>query len=401
MAKCIIVYKEDYPWDVRVEKIANSLANDGNEVTIVCQNRANRVRAEKIGDLEILRLPRTDRLPVMLQRLANIALWFNPIWIRTLLLAIPKEEHAIIIVRDIPLVFSALFVKAMRRVKIVLDMAECYPEMYASVAQFTKRSIADRLLKNVMITSLYEKLAVDFVDHVLVMVEESRRRLLDKGISSTKLSIVSNTPPIGGAKISRVMHTGSQLRIVYVGFLTRIRGLDVTIRAVKDYLENGYPVSDVKIDIVGKGPAREELVSLVSELDLKECVSIHGWLDQFEVDNLISNANVGALTYRVCRHWNSTIPNKLFDYMAAGLPVLATEVIPIKRIVEEEECGVICKDQDWKDVAAKMVELRDPAVRQSLGDNGRGAIEDRYNWSIDEQILFSEIRSLDSLNGAS
>jgi glycosyltransferase involved in cell wall biosynthesis len=112
-------------------------------------------------------------------------------------------------------------------------------------------------------------------------------------------------------------------------------------------------------------------------------VNIHGWLEKDEVERLMSQANVGALTYRVCRHWNNTIPNKIFDYMRAGLPVIATEVIPIKRILQDTGAGLICRDQDVDDIALKLLELRDPHKREILGNNGVKAVLDKYNWKSD------------------
>merc|ERR1712146_270238 len=129
----------------------------------------------------------------------------------------------------------------------------------------------------------------------------------------------------------------------------------------------------IRIDIIGKGAQKEELRALSKELGISESVKIHGWLDHNEVDKLMGQANVGALTYRVCGHWNHTIPNKIFDYMLAGLPVLATEVIPIARILRETDSGLVCKDLDPIDISEKMAVLRDARARTIMGRNGRVA----------------------------
>lgn len=101
----------------------------------------------------------------------------------------------------------------------------------------------------------------------------------------------------------------------------------------------------------------------------------------------MANANVGALTYRVCGHWNHTIPNKIFDYMLAGLPVLTTEVLPIQRIINETNCGVVCRDLDPVDIADKLEYLRDSGIRQNLGENGYKAVLEKYNWKSDKAKL--------------
>lgn len=384
-----IIYKEDYPWDVRVEKLALSLVDKGQDVTIVSKNLLQRDVVDRQGKIKIIRLPRFSSIPKIFVRLFNSPLWFNPFWLYTISKAIKDSSEPVIIVRDLPLVFSAFFFKLFKGARLVLDMAECYPEMYASSLKFGTPSFLDRTLKNPSIAALYEKLSVKMCDHVLVMIEESRDRLINKGLSPEKISIVSNTPPIYSAWSGNRQHSGENLRVVYVGFITELRGLDLLVIAVKRFLERVDYKNSITVDIIGKGSFKEKLAQLVRELDLERYVTIHGWLEPSQMDGILHQANVGALTYRVCGHWNHTIPNKLFDYMLAGLPVLATEVIPISRIINEERCGLVCRDLDVEDIAQKLIELRDPQLRQDLGEKGANAISNKYNWGIDEKTFIS------------
>ena len=390
-----IVYKEDYPWDVRVEKIALSLVESGRKVTIISKNILQRDVVDKQGKIWIKRLPRFRRFPRILVRLFNSPLWFNPVWLYTIGKAIKGSSEPVIIVRDLPLVFSANLFKILTGAKLVLDMAECYPEMYASSLQFGAPSVLERTLKNPSLAALYEKFAVKMCDHVFVMIEESRDRLAKKGLSPRKITIVSNTPPLYSYwTANRQQHTGNGLRVVYVGFITEIRGLDILLRATKKFLDLIQGKDAIYVDIIGKGSFKEKLSLLVRELGLEDNVTIHGWLEPYQMEEILNQANVGALTYRVCGHWNHTIPNKLFDYMLAGLPVLATEVIPIARIIKEQQCGLVCKDQDVEDIASKMVQLRDPQVRQHFGENGALAIESKYNWGVDENKLITVLSKI-------
>ena len=389
-----IVYKEDYPWDVRVEKIAKALSGSGNSVTIVARNLDQKPTEEVSDGLRISRLPRTNGLPRALQSLVNMPFWFNPVWLYTIFKAIKGFQKPIIIVRDLPLVRAATVIARFRQAKVVLDMAEVYPEMYRSSAQYSDRSWLESIIKNPRIAENYEKAVLPRVDHILVMIEESRDRLRAMGIPKEKITIISNTPPLDKFHGERHRHTGEILRIVYVGFLTELRGLDLLIEAVAHYIANGNPKSAIQVDIVGKGASKEKLIKLARTLNVEESVRIHGWLSQEEVDQLMANANVGALTYRVCGHWNHTIPNKIFDYMLAGLPVLATEVLTIKRIIIEADCGVVCKNLNSKDVAEKLEYLKNPDVRQKLGENGYQAVFEKYNWESDSYHLNQAVEEL-------
>jgi glycosyltransferase involved in cell wall biosynthesis len=84
---------------------------------------------------------------------------------------------------------------------------------------------------------------------------------------------------------------------------------------------------------------------------------------------------------------DSTIPNKLFDYMAAGLAVLTSNTAPCARIVRETGAGDVFRASDAGDLAAAIRRLADPTVRRAAGEAGRCAVLDRYNWEHDAAVL--------------
>jgi glycosyltransferase involved in cell wall biosynthesis len=389
-----IVYKEDYPWDVRVEKLAKALKEAKYRVTIVARNLDQKPVYESSGEFQIRRLPRFRSLPAFLQKLFNFPLWFNPVWIYTILKSINGASDPVIIVRDLPLVRAATTIARFRKAKVVFDMAEVYPEMYGSSAKYTNQSWFEKIIKSPSVAARYEKSVLPRVNHTIAMIEESRDRLLAMGVPANAVTIVSNTPPVDKYNSQRHHHTGEILRIVYVGFLTELRGLDLLVEATAHFIKKGYAKNTIQVDIVGKGASKKKLIDMVQKLDIEESVRVHGWLSQDEVDELMRNANVGALTYRVCGHWNHTIPNKIFDYMLAGIPVLATEVLPIQRIINETSCGVVCRDLDPADIAERLEYLRDPAVRQALGECGYQAVQEKYNWETDKQRLIEVVSNL-------
>jgi glycosyltransferase involved in cell wall biosynthesis len=392
----LIIYKEDYPWDVRVEKLALTLKDGGHNVTIIARNRDQLPTIDESDGIAVRRLPVTRKFPEFVQTAVNLPFWFNPFWLWLLFKSSRnmKGTSGVVIVRDLPLVKAGIIVAKFRRSKVVFDMAECYPEMYESAAKFSSRSLATKILKSPWFAKKYEQNVVVRVDRILVMIQESKDRLLSMGVDEEKISIVSNTPPIDKFKGTSHEHRGNQLRIVYVGFLSKLRGLDLLIEGAAHYIKTQGSADAIRIDIIGKGAQKEKLLALSKELGISDSVKIHGWLEQDQVDELMAQANVGALTYRVCGHWNHTIPNKIFDYMLAGLPVLATEVIPIARILRETDSGLVCKDLDPIDIADKMALLRDPKRRTTLGENGQTAIKSKYNWENDSKILTEAIANL-------
>jgi glycosyltransferase involved in cell wall biosynthesis len=85
--------------------------------------------------------------------------------------------------------------------------------------------------------------------------------------------------------------------------------------------------------------------------------------------------------------WNSTIPNKLFDYMAAGLPVLSSNARPAARVVRETNAGLVYTDTDSGELAQQLTVLANVEARARLGASGRRAVEGQYNWGRDAERL--------------
>jgi len=75
----------------------------------------------------------------------------------------------------------------------------------------------------------------------------------------------------------------------------------------------------------------------------------------------------------------------LFEYMMLGKPVLATDMAPVRRVLEEARCGMVYRTPE--EGLEALVLLRDVTVRRRLGDNGRRAVIDRYSWDHDGATL--------------
>jgi glycosyltransferase involved in cell wall biosynthesis len=168
------------------------------------------------------------------------------------------------------------------------------------------------------------------------------------------------------------------------------RGIQDLVAAAALLGRSGCPVH---VDLVGTG---RDLRLLELEARAR---SVYGSRIQFhryvsshrDALRIIADADIGILPHRRCTHWDHTIPNKLFDYMAAGLPVVTSDAAPFARIVRESACGEVFASRDAADLARAVLALRNPAVRARYGENGRRAVLERYNWEHDSVELLSSI----------
>ncbi|MPZ18413.1 MAG: glycosyltransferase [Luteitalea sp.] len=388
------VYKEDYPWDVRVEKIVKTLAERGHSVTLVANNTARRARHERLDAITIRRLQALPGIFGRLNDAVSLPVFFNPLWLFAIFRTLRRTGAPVVIVRDLPLMPAALLIGRILGRRIVFDMAECYPAMYASALRFSDQKAGNYMLKNPHFAALLERISVRYADHVLVMIEESRDRLLQLGFDAAKITIVSNTPRTTAAATPRTHLRKDVLKIIYVGFVTRLRGIDNALHGLAAYAAADVPRPSVVLHVVGTGAALAECRALADRLGLGPLVQFHGWLEHDFVKELYAESDIGVLPYHVCSHWNHTIPNKLFDYMASGIPVLCTNVRPIQRIVDEVGCGLVCADNDAASFAECLLRLTDSDVRADMGRRGFEAIRARYNWETDSMRLTDVVERL-------
>ena len=181
--------------------------------------------------------------------------------------------------------------------------------------------------------------------------------------------------------------------MIYVGEIEKIRGLDLILKSMPYIIKKD---KEVKFLIVGEGKYRIYLEKLVKDLRIDKYVEFTGWINSKEVPTRIKKANIGIVPHRVNQFTNTTIPNKLFDYMAFGIPVLVTEMKPVKRVVEKEKCGIVISvGSSYQEIADIIIELKNsPKQLALMGEKGRNAILKKYNWEIEFKKAFDILEKM-------
>jgi glycosyltransferase involved in cell wall biosynthesis len=385
--KICIVWKNDYPWDVRIEKVAMSLLKAGHDVHLLCSNTKRSQTDENINGIKVRRLPCINNR--RLNAFISTPYYFNPFWFRMIDRTVKREGIELIIVRDLPLAPIALLIKKWRRIPLILDVAENYPAMYRKrMRRGGWQGIFSWLTKNPHIIEWIERYAVKHVDHLLVVVEESARRFIAMRVNEKKISIVSNTPDMD-LFAPRNTPQGSlagqdALQLIYVGFVQEGRGLDTVLSALSNMKETGL----VKFTVIGDGDYLEPLKRLARQQQVEKLVEFRGWIKNTHIPDCIYASDIGVIPHRKSEHTDSTIPNKLFDFMACGKPVIVSNADPMKRIVGEEQCGLVFKSGDADDLLRVINRaMSDPDLLHKMGANGQRAVERKYNWRHDSDIL--------------
>ncbi|HWG52666.1 MAG TPA: glycosyltransferase family 4 protein [Gemmatimonadaceae bacterium] len=390
--RIVYLWDADYPWDVRTEKICATLTSAGHDVHIVARNRARRPLIERMPEGTVHRM----RPWLWAGRRFDVALgfpaFFNPRWRSTLRRVLRSVRPDVLIARDLPLAPAAIGVARRYGVPVVLDMAENYPAMMQMIFDAARHRPTDYLVRNPRAVAAVERHALSRVERVLVVIEEMEQRLRTLGVGAERIDIVSNTPPVaraGGAAAPRARGGGQPLAVVYLGLLEVARGIMELVHAAALLRDRAVPV---RFLIIGAGRDRELFTTRAAELGLGESVlSFPGFVPRERALELVAGADVGVLPHHANDMWNTTIPNKLFDYMAAGLPVVTSSAVPCARIVRETEAGMVFASGNVTELADAVQRMMDPAVRERCGTNGRRAVRDEYNWERDTRVLLRSV----------
>jgi len=212
-------------------------------------------------------------------------------------------------------------------------------------------------------------------------------------ISEEKITIVRNTPDLSGydarknPKPSQCPKENYHPSILYVGKIDRHRGVDMLISALPEILKH-YPKAGLVL--VGDGKEKVSLESLVRALELDKHVIFTGWVNHDRVPSYIRTSTICCIPHLKSEHTDTTIPNKLFDYMAFGKPVVASNLSPVKRIIDQVGCGETFVSGNSKDLVRALVRaIRNPILAE-MGAKGRVAVLNHFNWDIDA----SRVKSL-------
>ena len=140
---------------------------------------------------------------------------------------------------------------------------------------------------------------------------------------------------------------------------------------------------DDELRVLAKGQGTESNVNFIRPVPY------------LEKEKLTARAAIGLVTYLPYANNTSCLPNKLFDYMLMGLPVIASNFPQYRKVVETHHCGLIVDPAKPEEIARAMLYLMEhPKEARQMGRNGRQAVLERYNWETESHKLLSIYKGL-------
>jgi len=195
--------------------------------------------------------------------------------------------------------------------------------------------------------------------------------------------VVNNYPVLGELSSVDSGWHNKHKAVCYVGGLAGTRGIREIVRAME------LVGDDTRLLIGGKfGEAGLE--KEVKQYPGWQHVEDRGWLDRQGVRQILQQSMAGLVTLHPTQNYIDALPVKMFEYMSAGIPVIASAFPLWKNIIEKAACGVCVNPLDPQAISEAIIKITtQPDLAKKMGQNGQQAVRQHYNWQIEEQKLLS------------
>jgi glycosyltransferase involved in cell wall biosynthesis len=363
-----------YDADNRVRRYAEALVKRGDQVDAIALARPGQPSFEVIQGVRVFRIQKRviDERGPLSYLIKLMLFFFRSAWHVTAKHL--REPYDIVHVHSVPdfEVFAAL-IPRMLGARVILDIHDIVPEFYASKFKVGERSLVFSLLV------FLERLSIAFSSHVIISNHIWLDKLVHRSVRADKCTALINYPDFSIFwRRPRQTATDGEIIMCYPGTLNWHQGLDLAIEAMS-LLRDKVP--NLKFLIVGDGPDREKLRSMIQQRHLEDRVFLKGFVPMEQVAEIMSNVDFGLVPKRKDSFGNEAFSTKTMEFMAMNVPVIASRT-RIDEFYFNDDLLQFYDSDNVEDMAAKILDLaNNPDRRAALCANASEFIA-LNNWDV-------------------
>ena len=361
--------------DPTPNKWVKTLSQNGYDVKLLVWDRQNTLSTKESDGYTIckfnLKAP-YDKFTVFL---------YLPIWWIYEFLFLLKDKCNVIHAYDLDTLIPAIPAKLIKRIQL------CYTvgDFYANNLPDGRFQLARRLIRSLV--AWVEKIGIGFAE-ILFLVDESRYEEV-RGARINKLTYIYNSPPdyFDVNQTKKLRNASEETTLFYGGVINRLRGMQFIARAIQG-------LDGVRLILAG---AVHDEAFLENYVLTSRKIQYLGWLSSYE--DIIKETLEADILFRFSDpkipKTKYESPNKLFEAMMCGKPIIVSDGSSMAEIVRAENCGLVVPYGDVDAIREAVLKLKnDSQLCQTLGQNGRRAYENRYSWKIMQRRLLDSYRQL-------
>ncbi len=364
----LIVFLGNIDYDSRASNLYKSFTERGYKVKVVSFDWLTEGFKTKRGDITIYKLNK-----------GFLSITFYLKFILLLKISLLETKASIIFAEDIyTLPFAVVFSK-LKGAKVFYDSRE----LYGYLAGLKKRKIIQTILRQI------EKIFITKVDKVITTGEMDAEFLTKEyGIKNTlvirNLPLLSKIDSPFDFRKKYNLSTNDKI-ILYQGVILHGRGLRLIFDAISG-------IDNAVVVIIGGGEHKKYYEDLVAEKDIENKVYFLGKVNQKELLNFTAGADIGlALIENISLSYYYALPNKMFEYILAGVPVFASNFPQMKNIIDKYDVGVYADPENREELLSKLKDLINDDVKRRILKANCKAASDELNWDKEIEKLFTEI----------
>jgi glycosyltransferase involved in cell wall biosynthesis len=329
--------------------IAKHLISLGHEVKMVYLT-TDRARKDYNDDYEGIKLIKLNFNYSNKQSFFKRALVFIKFSVKTCSIVL-KEDYDIIYATSTPLTIGvpALLAKLIRRKKYIFEVRDLWPELPRAMGVINNKFLY--YILKILEISCYK--FSDFCVGLSPGIIEG----IKKYVPSEKTVLISNYSNIDFFKPKINFNDKKKIKLIYAGALGLANGIDNILNEAKRLLNLGYNINSFQFDFYGTGIKQQHLINRVKNENLTNC-KFHDSVPKFKLKKIFHDYDMGIMSLENIKEFHyGTSPNKFFDYISSGLPVICNYDGWIKDLIEEYNIGIATNPNVKDDFSKKLISL--------------------------------------------
>ncbi|MBH76107.1 MAG: group 1 glycosyl transferase [Flavobacteriales bacterium] len=356
MKKVIVSVTTDLISDHRVHKMCLSLYNNGFDVTLVGRKK----NSQKLA----LRPYKVIRFNMFFKKGFLFYMFFN---LRLFFLLLVKKSH-ILISNDLDTILPNFLISKLKKLHIIYDSHELFTEVPELIS---KKKI--KLFWLYLESNIFPKLKN------VITVSDGYAKFYKKKYGNS-ITVIKNVPSLDPRTINNFSLPGFKLdekNIIYQGSLNKDRGIDLMIKAVK--------FIDVKLFILGSGDLELSLQEYVIKENLTNKVFFVGRVPFNDLKYITKFFDLGlSFEENSCLAYRYSLPNKVFDYIHAGIPVLSSDLPEMSNFIISNKVGQTLSSREPKKIAEQILEV---ISNKNQYQKDIEKTKNKYCWQKEEKKL--------------